>query len=57
MLKSGKTLQSSKEITSKKNYKHFFLRFLRKCVGWSLVSARPLCSVNDASNWVFESSV
>jgi len=47
----GKNLQNiRKEITG-----ILFSEFLGKCADGSLVSARPLCSVDDASDQVFES--
>jgi len=39
-----------------KIYSTFFWSFLRKCAGGSLVSAQPLCSVDDAIDQTFESS-
>ena len=38
------------QIIKQENYKNLLLKFLRKSVGGSLVSARPLCSVDDVSD-------
>jgi len=49
---NGKTLQKLKRIASKeKNYKRSLLsEFLGKYAGGSLVSVRPFCSVDNASD-------
>jgi len=40
----------------KRRLQEFSIEILRKCAGGSLVSARLLCLVNDASNRVLEST-
>ena len=56
IVEKGKLYKIHRKLQVTKNYKNILLRFLEKCVSKSLISTQPLCSIDDASDRVFESS-